>query len=110
MNPFAAKNQPKREYQAPDAAAANYNGRKIAIQFYPSEYWIVRGPKMTQEIVEEGPICPEVSSDDNSREARKVRKAWINELIERVRQIAIDEKLAFSAGQGFSSLAYADYR
>ncbi len=112
MNPFLAKNQPKQEYTPLTDAAQEYNRRRIAIDFRPNTYEVYRDSAMHPErnIVESGLICPEVASDDCSRAARKIRGDWINDLIERIRKIAIDEKLAFSVAQGFSSIVYADYR
>lgn len=108
MNLFA-KDQPRIEYEAPAAADEAFGQRRIAINFNAGEYKIERGAGMKRETVESGPVCPEAQGND-SREARAIRKTWLQEKIESVREIAETEKLSFSAGQGFSSLANADYR
>lgn len=108
MNPFAAKNQTEREYQAPSTSELDFSQRRIAVSFSAGEYKVQRGAGMERETVESGPVAPEVTSD--SREDRVSRKAWMNELIERVRRIAQSEKLSFAVSQGFSAIESADYR
>jgi hypothetical protein len=108
MNPFLAKNQTEREYEAPTADELDFGQRRITVNFMAGEYKIERGAGMERETVESGLVAPEVTSD--SRADRASRKAWINELIERVRRVAQDERLSFAASQGFSSIESADYR
>lgn len=102
MNPFLAKNQPKREYTPRPQAELDRASRIIKLDFYNGEYTIYRDAGRDRVKVESGPM---IESDD-----RKVHQEWTEALIDRVRGIAKSEGLKFSWGFGFSVAGHEDYR